>query len=1396
MQFKHLFLTLTFLLNLILAGSAQEPTLLEHSGGVRTVEFSPADSQLVASAGESNIIKLWNLQNDTVRTLRGHTDIVNSIAFSPNGELLVSVSDDRTIKLWNVENQQNIATLGDGTRYGSVAFSPDGQRLATGGGRHVKLWNVHHRVAIGTLLHEQGVRSVAFSQDGQLLAAGDGSPDGPGTVKVYDIEKRQVLVSLNANPKSVKAVEFSSDDRYLASCGWNGYLKVWDTSNWTELWTLPGVGHHDFAFSPDAKVIVASSNRGSVNLYWVEDGSNVAALSGLQGWRHPVDFSLDGTFALGAEDGKIRIWRIDTSPVDGHQAGAVPILHIDTYFQQLSETNAANAENIPEPAPPPGIVRDFFDLDPFYEQWINVGGFPVLASAKVNPYALKEAAWLIEKMIGHRPDVIRTMVGNKARFSVIAQIEIITEIPEYRNDTPVPPDFLIFRERGWGGGHGDTASSSEENILNYRGDFTGGRYNVLIHEFAHAIHRFGFGFGSTFDAQLGMLYEAAMKKGLWNGTYATSDRREYWAEGTQAWFHPDGSGSFSRFGNTRQALKRYDPGLARLLTEVYGDGQWRYTLPETRNHLRHLLGFNRREMPTFNGWPELEKLYRELQNPNSTGEGKWVNLKLYAPNQLSHLRESEVQSGRATLIYVNHTDTDILAYYIASDGTESFKKRIRPGRVRWSRPSANQVVLVKNANGKKIAAFRTEDQTGRALIGATTHKRSQTTQVPPPKATENVSSDDSEPQVLIAQSQRPPMYWIDTRVGTLHRLVSAKVETLVPNVKNATSLAVDIAGGKLYWAEKTSDHTGRIRRATLDGRNVKLVKNLTSVPYSIVLDAADGKIYLTNTWGKIQRLNVNGSSFQPNLITGLDSPRGLALDVAGGKMYWTEMVQKLGRIRRANLDGSSVQNVATGLVPPLSLTVANGKIYWTEGTIENAGKLHRANLDGTNSELLETLPLAPTGIAVDTGRNSLYLTARSGEIHRRDLNGSGSQPVVTGLVAPSNIAIGIRMTLPVTNTKESSVNLTFSYDSSDSLVPINRLQEWDGWKQGVWEKTPNGIVSMKPHPDYIKTTNMDAWDHWIYSHAPSRIMYAISDRNYTRFESYFDLPNNLCGGSASVRITVLVNNNMEIYDSGVLGISNRNMKVSFTIPENTEMLILEVSDLGNKDCDHFVFGSPKLYYATQPSIQETAKQHITDVNKDQKVNKTDLLLVVTALGEKPPANPNFDVNADGAVNIADVLLVIEALDDPIAAAAPTLGGTVASLDPALLTAQIDILRAESDGSLKYEHAIAFFQALLVSIRPTETRLLANYPNPFNPETWIPYQLAVPVNVSISIYTADGKLVRTLDLGHRPVGIYESRSRAAYWDGRNALGEPVASGLYFYTLMAGEFTATRKMLIRK
>ena len=99
-------------------------------------------------------------------------------------------------------------------------------------------------------------------------------------------------------------------------------------------------------------------------------------------------------------------------------------------------------------------------------------------------------------------------------------------------------------------------------------------------------------------------------------------------------------------------------------------------------------------------------------------------------------------------------------------------------------------------------------------------------------------------------------------------------------------------------------------------------------------------------------------------------------------------------------------------------------------------------------------------------------------------------------------------------------------------------------------------------------------------------------------------------------------------------------------------------------------------------------------------------------------------------------------------------------------------------------------------RPVSTQLHANYPNPFNPETWIPYQLSEGVDIEIHIYNSRGTLIRVLRVGHQSAGYYTSRSRAAYWDGKNALGERVASGIYFYQLQADELSPLRKMVILK
>ena len=198
---------------------------------------------------------------------------------------------------------------------------------------------------------------------------------------------------------------------------------------------------------------------------------------------------------------------------------------------------------------------------------------------------------------------------------------------------------------------------------------------------------------------------------------------------------------------------------------------------------------------------------------------------------------------------------------------------------------------------------------------------------------------------------------------------------------------------------------------------------------------------------------------------------------------------------------------------------------------------------------------------------------------------------------------------------------------------------------------------------------------------------------------------------------------------------------------------------------------------------------IGDVNRDGVVNILDLILVARQLGKSVPPDSPVDINGDGVVNIFDLTLVAQGIGG---AAAPPAHG----LESKTIETWIAEARLADDGSIAFRQGIANLQDLLALLIPEETALLANYPNPFNPETWIPYQLAVPAEVMLTIYDLNGGAVRHLEIGHQQAGLYQSRIRAAYWDGRNQYGESVASGLYFYTLRAGEFTATRKMLIRK
>ena len=377
------------------------------------------------------------------------------------------------------------------------------------------------------------------------------------------------------------------------------------------------------------------------------------------------------------------------------------------------------SNKIPEPATPPADVREFLELDPYYQQWISIEGFPVIAAPDVNPYALKEAAWVIAKMIGHRWDVLRTMKDNKGRFAVIAHDEVISELPEYKIHEKWP-DFLAYPFRGFGGTQGATISAGEEGILKFPGAHRS--YSVLLHEFAHGVHVLGLRtLDTTFDRRLETAYRTAMERGLWQGTYAASDPREYWAEGTHAWFFPNGGASFRNFGSSRQELRQYDRALAALLVEVYGDSEWTYTLPATRTHLAHLRGFDPEDLPTFEGFPELAALADQFYNDlSSDGGGRWENLQRHDLSALRRLLDKPRGPRDTAIAFLNLTDRTLNLYEAWLDGRgqirQNYWSRVAAHGVR-SRPTRiNEVWVVKDLDGATVAVFQVGVKTGRAVI--------------------------------------------------------------------------------------------------------------------------------------------------------------------------------------------------------------------------------------------------------------------------------------------------------------------------------------------------------------------------------------------------------------------------------------------------------------------------------------------------------------------------------------------------------------------------------------------------------------------------------------------------------------------------------------------------------
>ena len=259
----------------------------------------------------------------------------------------------------------------------------------------------------------------------------------------------------------------------------------------------------------------------------------------------------------------------------------------------------------PQVGPVPQEVREKFRLDEFYQKHLDVGGLPVVGSSQVSDEAMLEAAWIVNHLLEGRGDILQAMADNNTRLAVMAYNEFTTDVPEHRRLTPAV--FWDRRARGLGATRRAPAvSCAEENLLEFPGDPYPNE-NICIHEFAHAIHSMGLSkVDPTFDGRLRRAYQRAKEKGLWKDTYAATNHSEYWAEAVQSWFDNNRpADSLHNDVNTRQELRDYDPELAALCEEVFGDRPWRYREPQPgQDALRpHLANYDWDQRPKFRWRP-------------------------------------------------------------------------------------------------------------------------------------------------------------------------------------------------------------------------------------------------------------------------------------------------------------------------------------------------------------------------------------------------------------------------------------------------------------------------------------------------------------------------------------------------------------------------------------------------------------------------------------------------------------------------------------------------------------------------------------------------------------------------------------------------------------------------
>ena len=1316
-------------------------TLKGHNSHVPSVTFSP-DGKTIASASRDGTVRLWDVATATLKhTLTEHTDDVWSVAFSPDGKLLASGSEDNTVRLWDVATATLKYTLTEHTDYAhSVVFSPDGKTIAIGSIQKVTLYDVTKATLKHTLTgHRYAVLSVAFSPDGNTIASGGADY----TVRLWDANTATHKHTLTGYTYQVDSVAFNPDGKTIATAS-GVDASLWDVETATHIHSLPGhtsVGSN-VTFSPDGKTI-ASANWTEVNLWDVETATHKYSLPEHRQYVYSVAFSPDGeTIATGGY-GHVSLWDVETATKEYELIGHTDVV-VSVAFSPDGKTIASGG------------------ADATVRLWDAATG--TLKHTLTEP--LDEVL-----NVAFSPDG-KTIAAAVWGWDATVRL---WDVATGRHKYALTGEFVTFSPDG------ETIATSNYEMLYLWDVATARRKATLEHTDVVASVAFGPDGKTIVSGSSGVV--------------------RLWDVETSTQIH-------TFIGHTSYVYSLSFSPDATTLASV-GDGTvllWNLTpyidivqeTPDTED----IPG------PTVTILtPSADQVFirgNTTITGNFTGTAVPISLKLTI-NGTSV--EAEVSENTFT-----YTPAEALAvdYYTliaevadangkTAQATVNFhvgEPGLPPIATGTEIPSVDATVTVVpspseppligeqlklNLNvtgGKNIAGFTavlTFDETALSFVSSTEGDfLPEGTYYFEPYIGE---SRNGEYIVSISATQRKEESNGDGTLATLtFDVISEKTSTLTIGIRFFDSEGT-YSQPQLEYSEGAytepypgaleititpmsssplddPDSLTTLRSDTFDGSGQNLqsfweVQNGDKSPYEL----KDGKLVVEGGYNQNLWTNDTSTRFYQN--TDEDA-------------FTAETSFVFDHDNSSSVAGLVISSPTTRDWVTLKV--------WGRSTDTVLQFQHRGRGITGDIRLVDNPPKGDIPIALRLQRNGDNYTAW----YKPETEGEWVHIGSTTITLQEPIQVGVYVGIQAT-----TGHLTVSFDyfevSSDPITPVETPSE------DATVRFSSPAVETLRVGDQL-TLNMDV----------------ASGKNIKGYQATIQFDETVLRYVSSANADFLLPNTYEappIIKEDTVTIAATSYAEETNGDGTLATLTFDVIGTGTTTVTLTeVLFSDSEGTLTRPHLESleitTIMSYLReDVNRDGVVDFQDLMLVdadFTKIGEYVT-----DVNEDGVVNIADLVLVAEALDDNTTAAAATLnrakGQLPAAEKVALWLEQARQLNLTDPKSLR---GIRLLKQLLLVLAPEKTALLPNYPNPFNPETWIPYQLANPADVHFTIYASDGKLVRKLDIGHQQVGIYHNRSRAAYWDGKNSIGETVASGLYYYTLTAGDFSATRRMLILK